>query len=327
MTIADLAAACGVSRWTVSAVLFPSEKNRHVGVSDATRTAVTAAAERLRYRPHRASRKLLARQTSAIGILTSSFFSVPWTSIHAMLRSATAHGQVISFESIADDAGELPLFVREHVVDGLIVFEPMAPRIEAAIAHHRIPLVQVNTSRRGQRDSIVMDEAGAIGSAVAHLAEGGRKEIALIVAHGEALFEQERMAALKRACTRARITPRVLPFAGVDTRPPDGHRHLSAFLAQHPGIDAVIAPHDAFVGMLYRWALEQGRRIPADLAVVCMQDPDRLLHLVPPVSAFELPEARLGELAVETLQRRLSGAEPLPEVVLPYHFTVRGSTQ
>jgi DNA-binding LacI/PurR family transcriptional regulator len=244
-----------------------------------------------------------------------------------MLRAAAAHGQVLSIEAVAVEGDALPLFVRESVVDGLIAFEALPPRIEQAIARHGIPLVEVNTCRRDRPNAIVMDEAGAMELAVQHLAAGRRKQIALILAEGEALHERERIAALRRACAQARLSaPLLLPFAGVSTTQPEGQRHLEAFFAAHPACDAVIAPHDAFVGMVYGMCQRQGRRIPHDLAVACMQNPDRLLHLVPPVTAFDLPEALLGELAVELLQQLVATRVGAPARVLPYGFFARAST-
>ena len=324
-SILDIANACSVSRWTVSAVLFPSAKNKHVGCSDSTRKKIIATARKLNYRPHRASRMLHQRH-GVLGILTSQFFSIPWASLQAMLSAAQSRNQIISLESFAAASTELPLFIRENVVDGLLVFEAVTPLIEQALERYAIPTVHVNTCVRRKFNAINMDETGATRRAVSHFAQTGRRRPVLIVGDGSALFEVERIAAFEQACSEFKLGKfRILRFSGVQADPSLAQKLLHNFLAEDPPCDSVIAPHDAFVGMIFKSCRQLRIKIPTQLSIICMQNPDRLLHFEPAVSAFDLPERTLGELAVSMLNQALDTAQPVDSVLLPYQFMLRES--
>ncbi len=204
-SIQDVAAACRVSRRTVSAILFPSAKNASIGFSEATRDQVLSVAKELRYRPHRASRNLLVRRHGVIGILTGQFYMIPWPSINAMLIKANMFDQVLSFEFLSQDSQKLPLFIRENVVDGLIIYERVPAAIEQAIEFHRIPVVFVNICRHSGPNIINMDEAGAIKTAVLHLVALGRRLPAIVQLNDSAPLELERSLALREACRNSRM--------------------------------------------------------------------------------------------------------------------------
>jgi DNA-binding LacI/PurR family transcriptional regulator len=326
-SIKDVAESCRVSRRTVSAILFPSEKNTNIGFSEATRSHVLAVAKELRYRPHRASRNLLVRRQGAIGVLTGQFFMIPWPSINAMLLMAKDHDQVLSFEFLSPDDRELPLFIREHVVDGLIIYERVPAAIEQAIEYHRIPVVYVNTCRHTGCNVINMDEAGAITMAVAHLVATGRRRPSIIQPTGDSPFEKERILALREACSRAHLEePLVLQPPEWSATREQNQANVEDFLDAHPTSDSVITPHAGVVSMLYKACRRLGRRIPEDVAVICMQDHDLLTDLEPQVTAFELPTHALGTQSVALLNQVLQGKKASPEIVLPYQLHVRASS-
>ena len=100
---------------------------------------------------------------------------------------------------------------------------------------------------------------------------------------------------------------------------------LAAFLAAAPDCDAIIVQHAPHVSSLYRICADLGRRIPRDLGVICMQDPEILLDFAPAVSGFRLPEFALGEQGVELLNRIISEGIPVPEMQMRYAFTPRPS--
>ncbi len=323
-TIVDIAKASGVSRWTVSAILFPSEKNRHHGFSEETRELVLATAKRLRYRPNRGSRNLLNQRHGEIGILTSNFFTVSWRSIHAMVLAAGRHGQVICFEAVAPKDEVLPLFISETVVHGLIVFESVPAYVERAILHHRIPAVFVNACRH-QPNSLNMDEMGAIELAVTTLADRGRRNLTLMVTSGDAPYEMERIAALRKECRRHHLKCDLYHELPELVEPARRRGRLAEYLSSAPECDALIAQNGVQIGMIFKVCALQQRRIPQDISVICMQDPETLLDFEPEVSGFLLPEFEIGDQAVEMLNRIISTGSSIPEVRLAYAFNARKS--
>jgi DNA-binding LacI/PurR family transcriptional regulator len=326
-SIKDVADACRVSRRTVSAVLFPSAKNKNIGFSEATRDQVLSVAKSLRYRPHRASRNLLVRRQGVIGVLTGQFFMIPWPSINAMLITVKHYDQVLSFEYLDPDGREQPLFIREHVVDGLIIYERVPAAIEQAIAFNRIPVVYVNTCRHSGSNVINMDETGAITMGVMHLTAMGKRRPAIIQLAGNAPLEQERILALREACRSARLEePLVLQPPEWSANRQGNQADVEDFLKANPACDSVIAPHAGVVSTLYKACRRLGRRIPEDVAVICLQDNDLLLDFEPQVTAFELPTHELGTQSVALLNQILLGKKASREILLPYSFHVRASS-
>ena len=320
-TISDIARECGVSRWTVSAILCPSKNNRHSGYSEDTRELVLAAAKRLRYRPQRHTRCLRSSRHGVLGIMTANSYLVSWEMLHAMLREARSANQLLSIETFVPGDANLPLFIRENVVDGLILFETLPAVFEEAIAYHQIPAVYVNACRHGS-NAINMDEAGAISSLVTRFAQAGRTRVGLIGQYGEVTFDRERQVALRRVCTELRLpAPRVCVIEDLATI----EQSLTELFAQTPHCDALIVPSDYVASKVYKISARLGRRIPQDLAVVSMLNNMRLLDYEPPVNACELPESILGKLAVQMLSRIIAGEGPLEEVLLPYEFMQRQS--
>ena len=292
------------------------------GDSEATRQKVIETSKRLHYRPHRASRNLLKNRQGVIGVLTSCLYMIPWAAIHAMLMQARQYDQVLSFEAFSPEDPELPLFIREKVVDGLIIYETIPPPIEQALARYRIPAVFVNTSLH-RPCAINMDESGAIKQVAKHLAQQGRTRFALVVKGNVGPYEAERTVALQRACAALGLAaPQTMSFPeGLDRAIVE--QRLTEMLADASACDALIVPHVWFVSLAYKVCARLGRRLPKELVVVSMVDNDMLRDFDPPVSAFDLPEIRLGELAVEMLNGLIAGKKSADEVLLKYPFINR----
>jgi DNA-binding LacI/PurR family transcriptional regulator len=326
-SIKDVAEACGVSRRTVSAILFPSAKNKAIGFSETTRDHVVSVSKKLRYRPHRGSRNLLVRRQGVIGILTGQFFMIPWPSINAMLIEAKTCDQILSFEYLCPDALELPLFIRENVVDGLIIYERVAAAIEQAIEFHHIPTVYVNTCRHTGSNLINMDEIGAMTMAVEHLVSMRLRRPAIILLDGSAPLEQERIQALRAACRNSKLErPLILDLPEWSANRQQSQAKLEEFLTANTACDSMIAPHGGVVSTVYKSCRRLGRRIPDDLAVISMQDAEMLLDFEPQVTAFDLPTHELGTQSVAMLNQVLHGRKVSREVLIPYKLHVRASS-
>ena len=327
VSIKDIAASSHVSRRTVSAILFPCEKNKHIGSSEATRDEVLAVSRTLRYRLHRASRNLLVRRPGVIGILTGQFFMIPWPSINGMLMKAKTYDQVLGMVYLQPDDRDLPRFIRNQVVDGLLVYERIPSANEQAIDFHRIPTVYVNTCRHDIDNVINMDEEGAIRTDVLHLLSMARRRPAIILLNGDTVLEQERMLAMQRICRDVGLEePCFLMLPCWSENRETSRATMDAFLVVHPACDGMVSPHAGIVSMVYASWRQLGRRIPEDMAVICMQDSGLVRDFDPQVTAFNLPAHDLGTQSVELLNQLIQEKPAFQEIVLSYQLHIQSSS-
>ena len=102
-TMDDVARRAGVSRALVSLALRGSPK-----VSPASRSAVTAAADELGYRPNLIARHLASKQTRTFGLLINDLHNPYFPGVvDGVKRAADANGyRLLLNSSFLDDDGE-----------------------------------------------------------------------------------------------------------------------------------------------------------------------------------------------------------------------------
>jgi DNA-binding LacI/PurR family transcriptional regulator len=110
-TVADVAAAAGVSRQTVSNVL-----NAPDVVRPATRERVERAIAELGYRPHASARRLRTRQSSTLGIRLDPVHGISGAMLdgflHALVEHGDKRGMRILLFTATDPADEIRQFAR-----------------------------------------------------------------------------------------------------------------------------------------------------------------------------------------------------------------------
>lgn len=122
-TVADVAAAAGVSRQTVSNAL-----NRPEIVRPATLTRVQAAIQDLGYRPHASARRLRTRQSSTLGVRLPPVHGISGAVLdrflHALVESADERGMRIllfTASDVDDELAHMERLVEGSDVDGFVL--------------------------------------------------------------------------------------------------------------------------------------------------------------------------------------------------------------
>lgn len=122
-TVADVAAAAGVSRQTVSNAL-----NRPEIVRPDTLTRVRAAIDDLGYRPHASARRLRTRQSSTLGVRLEPVHGISGAVLdrflHALVESADERGMRILLFTAAgldDELAHMERLVEGSDVDGFVL--------------------------------------------------------------------------------------------------------------------------------------------------------------------------------------------------------------
>jgi DNA-binding LacI/PurR family transcriptional regulator len=293
-TLEVVAARAGVSRGTASRVLTGSPK-----VSPQAREAVLRAAAELDYTPNRAARALVTRRSDSIAFVVSEpedrAFSDPF--FVNLLRGAQAEvaraGLQLVFivASGEEEAGRLEKYAGGGHLDGVVLVslhgrDRLPQRLE------RIGVPVVLSGRPMVDDGTIhyvdSDNTGGGAQAVRLLVERGCRRIATIAGPQDMSAACDRLAGYRSALHDAGRRPRARDIVVGDFSHIGGAIAMRQLLAQSPDVDGVFAANDLMAVGAMQVALEAGRRIPDDLALVGFDD---------------VPTALIGQLALTTVRQ------------------------
>lgn len=323
----DVAALAGVSLKTVSRVV-----NEEAGVSPDVRERVTAAVQRLDYRPNLAASNL--RRTGArsglIGALvqdvSNSFSAGLLRSLEDAARSHRTGVLAASLDEGVDREQELVHDLVTRRVDGLVLM-PASDRQDYLVAELRTgtPAVFVDRPPRGvDVDSVVIDNLLGGRMAAEHLLDRGHRRIA-------ALFHLPTLttAHLRREGFTAAHTDRGLRpdprlvvdgVASTDEASEVVHRLLD--LDDPP--TAVFAGRNILASGAVRALRERG--VHHEVALVGFDDFPLADLLDPPLTVVRQDVTKIGRLVAERLFARIGGdTSPPQHLVVDPTLVSRGS--
>jgi DNA-binding LacI/PurR family transcriptional regulator len=345
-TIADIAAAAGVSKGAVSYAL-----NGKPGVSAETRERILAIAARLGWHPNRAARALSAGRACAVGLLVDRpawvlgvepFFMQLISGLEAELARA---GTALLMQSIdgqrdrrdrGDRAAEEAAYRAwwgERRVDGVIVVD-LAPddyRIDLA-AGLGMPAVAIGRPDRplptGLSAVWVHDDI-AIREALAYLVALGHRRIARVAGPTRFLHTHQRTAAVREAAEGLGVAEPLTVHTDYTGEGGAGatRRLLAGGIGTRP--TAIVYDNDVMAVAALGVAYEMGIRVPADLSVVAWDDSAlcRLVH--PALSAIDRRVPEYGERAAAALLELIgsgTGSGRAVPIEPPPRLVPRGST-
>ena len=305
VTIKDVARQANVSVATVSRAL-----NGHENVADAVRSRVLAVAKELRYSPHHAARSLSSRRTNTIGVvlpdLYGEFFSELMRGIDQVAREHGLHLLVSSYHGNPQEQAEALRTMRGRV-DGLLVMSPYASE-DVHLDENLIPTqpaVLINSQATdADMPSLSIDNYGAAGEMVRHLAQGGSRRIAFIAGPSDNFDARDRLRGYRDALAGA--VPGSQPWiVQGDFSEASGHRAAQQLLAASPRPDAIFAANDMMaLGCLFA-CLQAGVAVPGDIAIAGFDDIPLARYAHPSLTTMRVDIAGLGAHAMRMLLRRL----------------------
>jgi DNA-binding LacI/PurR family transcriptional regulator len=306
-TLRDVAAAAGVSVWTVSTAYSNPSK-----VAEATRQRVFDAAAALGYGgPHPTARSLARGRTGSIAFVVLDD-AVP------ILDDAAAALVVRGLLAACHRAGYSLLLsngASGEVVDARAFFR------EAAATDHRVP-------------TIVIDGPGAPGVEEVHLYDLGHREIAVLAYAGA----EERLAGVRQGwggseplavlSVAERPAASVRPASGTAARPAaaaaGGEALARAALSRRPRPTALFALNDTLAVSALNAAHWMGLKVPDDVSVAGLDDLPESAALG--LTSALIPYRPLGERAGDLLTAQLAGEVVPPFPDLPTALSIRRST-
>ena len=334
VTIRDVAKAAGVSVATVSAVL---NNCNHVRISPQTRKRVLEVVRKLNYQPKRVAQGLRKGLNYIVGLAVplqpdsplSPFF---YEAVSGALKATKEKGWTISILGFKDSKEEMALLekvVSQHLIDGVILFDPRENDPRFPLLKGKVPFVVIGRTDDPEIFTVDNDNVEAAKLATQHLIRLGHKRIAFVHIPLSYFTAKDRLEGYKQALTEAGLPFRkeflveADGYYGVEA----GYRAMLSLLekAKEPPT-AVLAMDDTLALGCIQAANEKGLKVPKDLAVVGFNDSAFSAHSEPPLTTVHIFAETLAYYAVDMLLRLVQGEVVAPKrVTVPTQLIVRKS--
>jgi LacI family kdg operon repressor len=331
-TIADVAAAAGVSKATVSR--FLNHRDRLLSRDIAAR--VEAAIAKLAYTPSPMAQALSHGRSRLIGLIVADITN-PYSV--AVLRGAEKACQDAGYLVMLFNLGNESEREREAIhalsgyqVDGYILNTlGRGSNVVDAVTLHGKPAVLVDRRHAGMHtDFVSLDNADAMKNTCGHLVEGGYRELLYVTEPQQGVSSRRERTAAFGACVAAH-EPRVAGevFESVES---DNEGLDEALRALHRrarrGRRAAVVAGNAVVTLRVAQAMARlGWQFGQELGFVGFDDTEWAPLIGPGLSTVAQPTDAIGRAAATCLIERLRGFEgPARQMLLPGQLVVRGSS-
>lgn len=320
----DLAKHLGISQITVSRAL-----SGHAAVTESMRLRVQGAADELGYRPHASAAAMRRGRHNAYGMLVSS--DKQGSSFQAdtiwFLHDAVARaGRRLVIGRLPPEtlshSTELPNFLREWSVDGLILHypHPTHNQVMETLERTKLPIVSINSDIP---NSIMPDDYGVGTKITKRFLEAGHKKIAYVGPVAGHSSASQRVGGYKSAMEEAGLEPHVINLADWDNR----YKRTQSALAilNSPYRPTAIFCYDGWIAVNFLIAAEQlHMHVPQDLSLIAVaQTPFTNIGL--DISIEQTPFQQITSIAVDQLMKIENEEELDPVQPVPF-LTYAGAT-
>lgn len=325
-TVASLA---GVSIATVSRVL-----NGDPVVKDETRLAVQKAIKTSGYHPNRVAQRLRStnRSKKLIGLLIPDIQNPFYVDvIRGIEEYAYANGSAVVIGNFSQDPKREKLYIdilRSESVDGFIVapshgkdedVEELINDGQAVVCIDR-GLTNLNV------DVVKSDNEKGAFNAVAHLIKLGHKRIAHISGDPAIPTTQERIAGYMAAHKHYGIRVDQKIIRGKESNFISGVEITKQLLALPERPTAIFTANNLLTLGALETILQQGLKIPEEIAIVGFDDVYWATSLNPPLTAVRQHGFEIGQRAIELLYQRIQQPDRLPaNVIVKTELMIRRS--
>ncbi|MBN2811464.1 MAG: LacI family DNA-binding transcriptional regulator [Spirochaetales bacterium] len=331
MNIKDVAKMAGVSISTISRVI-----NNSAYVSPDIRERIEKVLADTGYRPNSLAKELLSHKTNTLGVMLPRIdlgtFSAIFDGISAVV---TANGYNIILANTYDRKEEelryLDLFHAKRV-DGILYFATgIDDDHKRAISKLRMPVVIVGQSGiQLECPAVRVDNFGAARTMVNHLAALGHRRIGCI-AVGD---HDENIGKLRREGYRAALEDSGISYdpelvVTGDFEYPSGKKGAEKLMEDaEKRPTAIYCITDRLAIGAIAWLTTHGYKVPEDISVACVDDPEVLAYCNPPITTMSFDYTGTGNRAGKLMVDIINGKEAGPlEVVMPYTMRIRDSVR
>jgi len=325
LKISDVARHASVSPATVSRVL-----NGDPRVGEAYRRRVLQSVQELDYRPNVLARNLRRQRTATIGIVVPDIENPHFGE---MARAVEDQAFDAGYRVVVCNTDERPEKQRaylEALIDERVlgvIISPSDPDGEqiSRLLDLRIPVVAYDREVADPRaDAVLADNVKALRIGTDVLVGEGHERIAFVGGRVDVETGAERLAGYEMAMRAAGLEP--LTVDG-DFRLERAEEAVAGLLVLEPRPTAMIVANNLMTLGALRAIAESSLKVPADIALVAVDDPPWSALVDPPLTTLAQPVRAMAADAMELLLQRVTGAREKPRrTVHPFELRERAST-
>ncbi len=330
-TMREVAQLARVSVATVSAVI-----NNSTFVSDELKERVIQAIQELDYRPNALARSLKSSRTRLLGFMLSNITNPFYPEIVLGAEDvARKEGYNIFVCTTDDDEERAQTYLDsmlEHRVDGMLVgtvdelSDPTLRKLKAA----QVPLVLVNRWPEGYKgNTVVLDNIAAGILATNHLLSLGYREIAFVGASRKIMTSRQREDGYRQAMKLAGIPVPEHFVRYCDYSEERAYEEFRRMAKTGRVPRAVFAGNDLMAFGIIRAFLDEGFKIPEDVAVVGCDDIAFSSKFFIPLTTVHFHKYEMGKLSAELLIKAINSPDSEDSqsdfIQLKPHLVVRKS--
>lgn len=326
-TIRTVADEAGLSIASVSRVL------NGLPTSAATMERVTRAVEQVGYVPNTAAKSLKTSHTGQVGFAMENIGNAAYLAmvqaIQPALRAAGYRLLLHSTEADIKDEVDLLRSLGQRYVDGLILCPlRVTDQHLEGLNRAEVPVVVIGQLPDDcEIDNVRVDSAPGVAMAVRHLAEGGRRRIAMVNGPLDTVPGANRYRGFQQGLREVGqpLDEGLIAFS--DFTLEHGAAAARRLLALPERPDAIFAANDLMALGVLQAVREAELDVPGDVAVVGMDDTDLATTAWPPLTSVSLEAHERGRLAAELLLGRLADPDrPHQRATLEPRLVVRASS-
>jgi len=314
-TIKDVAKMAGVSISTVSKYI--NGGNVRQDNLDAIRNAIEA----LDYRVNPFARSLKTQRSKSIGILlpeiTAPFFGSVVASLDKTFRESGYHTLISCYSSSHGLERDNLSYLISNGIDGLI-YAPedlSAEEYYELTANCSIPMVQMDRMIQGVKsDTVLVDNADAVYTAVSHLILQGHRRIAIITGPKQVYSAKERLIGYLRALSDNGILDDDSLVISDQYNFATGYKAINTLLQLPDPPTAIFATNYDFTMGLITSIRERGLSIPEQIDIFGFDSVKVCSMMNPPIPVVHQPEEEIGRIAATYLIDRLNGYTGEPRI-------------
>ncbi|MDO4665201.1 MAG: LacI family DNA-binding transcriptional regulator [Actinomycetaceae bacterium] len=317
VTIKEVAREAHVSVATVSRVFAGGT------ASEASRDAVTKAAQKLHYVPNGVARSLRVQRQGVVAALVSDVRN-PYFGLlaHALQTELAENDLVMILGNASEDYQKQEEFLEkalEHRVDGMVlaIHSKKSPALDKILARG-VPVVFVDRAAPNYDVPYVGSEAASgIRAALTYLKEQGHRRIALVSGIEDTSTVRERQEAFEKIGTELGLA------TGVNAKGATPAQLYEEWV--NSDATAVLFAYAPNMWPVLQYLSRKGVKIPNDLSVIGYDDLPIMEHLHPPLTTIGQEVAEMSRRAVKILVDLLENKQ-VKGSRIPTKLIVRKST-
>jgi Transcriptional regulators len=328
--IKEVAKLAGVSVGTVSKYL-----NNPQNLKEETRVKVESAIAELQYRPSPLARSMRTGKTNTLAVITPDITNPFFAEVYNSIRKASVNrGYTPVLYTTEDDIDTLKNYLEDislHQYDGIILcFVKEDEVIENYIEtiQSQIPIIQFSWDINNTKfNCLCIDVMEGVYTSTRHLISIGHKNIAYVGGSKSNRISQEKYAGYAKAMRDAGLQTKTEYEHYGDFTLQTGYFAARNFLMLPNIPEAIVAENDFIAIGALKYLLQQGIKIPDEVAVVGFDNIKISSMYEPSLSTIALPIPRMGEEALKLLMAIPDNPNPKNKlVILRSELIVRNST-